>query len=148
MENYKEKLKKRVLWSPVLFVSIVLISIFGVVYKTQRSTEHIDGFITGFHLGFTAGILAVAIFYTIKYSIALRNEEKLRKLYIEEHDERTQYINSQIGGVGIAIIMIGLGVSTVIAGFVNEVMFFTSLGALFFTITVKLGLKLYYNNKY
>lgn len=148
MENFKKKLKKRILWSPFLFVIVVLISVFGIIFKARGSNEDIYDFITGFHFGFTIGILSVAVFYTIKYSIALRNEEKLRQLYIEEHDERTQYINSQIGGVGMAIIIVGLGIGTVIAGYVNEVMFFTFLGSLFFTLIVKVGLKLYYNNKY
>jgi|GEM_PF-6670044 len=48
----------------------------------------------------------------------------------------------------MAIIIVGLGIGTVIAGYVNEVMFFTFLGSLFFTLIVKIGLKLYYNNKY
>lgn len=148
MENFKKKLKKRILLSPLLFAIIVLISVFGIIYKARGSNEDIYDFITGFHFGFTIGILLVAVFYTIKYSIALRNEEKLRQLYIEEHDERTQYINSQIGGVGMTIIIVGLGIGTVIAGYVNEVMFFTFLGSLLFTLIVKNGLRLYYNNKY
>lgn len=148
MENFRVELKKRILVVPIASAVIILVTVLGIIYKAEGSNEGVSDFISGFHFGFTIGILGVSIVLAIKYAIALRDEEKLRKLYIKETDERTLYIQSQIGGAGINIIIAGLAIGTVIAGYMNEVAFFTLLGAVFFTGAVKITLKVFYNHKY
>jgi len=51
------------------------------------------------------------------------------------------------GAMGMAICNIGLGCATVSAGFFNQIVFFSLLGATAFTSLVKGFFKLYYHNK-
>lgn len=62
-------------------------------------------FIAGMSLGMCVGIAMVAIFYIIQMTLALRNEEKLKKLYISETDERIALIRTKAGGTGIVFYM-------------------------------------------
>lgn len=55
----------------------------------------------------------------------MKSDEALKKLYIEENDERGQlivYKGSVFTTVGMLIL---LALSTVVSGFINEIIFFT-----------------------
>ena len=78
----------------------------------------------------------------------MRNEKALKKLYIEENDERTIMIIQKTGAMGITICIIGLAFTTVIAGFYNQIAFFSLFGATVFTALVKGFFKLYYHRKF
>lgn len=83
-----------------------------------------------------------------KISAALKDEEKLKKLYITENDERHQYISAKIGGIGINIVIGCLTLGAVISGYFHEVVFFTLIATMLFAVIVKLVLTLVYSKKY
>jgi hypothetical protein len=87
------------------------------------------------------------IYNISKYIAALKSDEKLTALYIAENDERNRFIEAQIGGKGINVILGALALGTAISGFINSVVFITMLCALMFSTLVKVVLKLYYNKK-
>lgn len=73
-------------------------------------------------------------------------EKELKKLYIKENDERTIMIMQRTGAIGINMFIIGLGFGTIIAGFFNEIVFFTLLVATLVTSLVKGLFKIYVIN--
>lgn len=79
---------------------------------------------------------------------ALRDEAKLKALYIKETDERSLAIEEKIGGIGINLIIAGLGLSTVVAIYLNQTVFLTLLGAFAFSVLIKGGLKVYFRRTF
>ena len=145
MEKFKQTLKNRTKYV-VMYNALVLIGIsIGVFHPTAGVNDHMLGFMSGANVGMIIGIQFLCIILLTKYYSALKNEEKLKKLYIEETDERRQFIQTKIGGVAINIILLGLAAGVIIAGFYNYIVYFTLLSALIFTALVKGALKIYYN---
>lgn len=72
-----------------------------------------------------------------------KNWHRQLEQHIKENDECTIMIMQKTGAMGMAICNIGLGFSTVIAGFFNQIVFFSLLGATAFTALVKGFFKLY-----
>ena len=142
MEHFRDVLKKRLalagLYNACMIALIALGSFLGRKYA-------VPDFIMGFNTGVCVGVQAVMIYYMGKYISALKSEEKRKALYIAENDERSKYIQAQIGGVGINIILGGLALGTIVSGFFQETVFYTMLGTLIVSVLVKGALKLYYN---
>ncbi len=141
MEKFKTTLRRRISIIALYNVTTLIISTYGY-------TKNISDFMKGFQTGIFLGIQFLLIVIMFKYVKALRDEEKLKILYIAENDERRKFINSQIGGIGINIALSGLAVATIISGFYNTIIFLTLFGSLIFLVLVKGCLKLYYNIKY
>ncbi|MNP58800.1 hypothetical protein D3C76_1537480 [compost metagenome] len=87
--------------------------------------------------------MAVA-FFLVRYIKASNNEAELKKQYIEENDERSVMILQRAGTLSTAIILIGMGIASVIAGFFNPLIFYTLLTCLLFVLIVFFALWMYY----
>lgn len=104
-------------------------------------------FAIGFASGAAIGLEFLVITYMFRYQRALRNEDKLKTLYIKENDEREKYIQSQIGQLGLNLIYGGIALATIIAGFIDYTVFLTTLSILVYAVIVRGTLKLYYHHK-
>jgi len=82
------------------------------------------------------------------YAKALTSEAALKKLYIQENDERRKLIQDKIGGLGFNCMLGILAVSTTAAAFFNITVSVTLAVVLAVTAFMKSGLKIYYNRKY
>lgn len=140
MEKYKQKTQRRLIFSGI-YCAIIIIMIFVTVFG-----EH-DSIATSFALGFGVGIGAVVIFYMWKYAEALKSEERLKTLYIEENDERQKHIDAKIGSVGINISIMIIAFAMLISNYFDRTVFYTLLAVTLFIVAVKFVLKLYYNKK-
>jgi len=147
MERYRATLKKRLYGIGLYAAALTVLVCLGLLRPAGGDSEEVRAFMSGFN----AGLLAVAVVMLAlgirRYYAALRDERKLRALYIEEHDERLLAIRTRIGGTGMQIILFGLLLATIAAGFVSQTVFFTLLGALLFSAAVKAVLKIYYTKK-
>lgn len=144
MEQYRVKLKRRLAVS-AFYNAAVLALVFGIHFVGRRSNA--SDIAMGFSSGVLIGLQAVMLFFIGKYWAALRDERKLRALYIAEQDERTRFIEAQIGGIGINVIIGGLTLGVAVAVYFNPYVFFALLAALMFSLLVKGSLKLYYRKK-
>lgn len=143
MENFKKKVRSRVLWLTVIFIGLVA-SYFILLLNQDKLLQMPEG-IMSFHAGALCGIGFLLILDVFKNLRALKYEKKLKDLYIKENDERTIMIMQKTGAIGINICIISLGFAAIIAGFFNEIVFFTLLGATLFTALVKGLFKIYYH---
>lgn len=150
MENFRIVLKKRlslmVTFNVVIAVFIALTGAYVNLIST--GSEHITDMIHGFQIGIFIGLQLIMLVYISKYRNALKFESKLKKLYIEEKDERTKLINDKIGGVGSNFTLGVIATATVMSGFFHQLVFITLLGVLSFIVIVKGILKVYYRNKF
>ena len=149
MENFKKQLVSRqvLLTAGLLFAAAALI-FTGRFEKETVAPEHLRGFIDGFQVGIAAGLFAVLLIFAVKHFVAIRNPDRMKKLYIAETDERRLFIKQRTGDIGMNIISYGLVVGTAVAGNLNDTVFLTLLGGSVFVTAVRGFLKIYYNIKY
>lgn len=146
MEKFRGVLKKRVSTGIALnglaIVTIALMALYA--RKVSVPNDDIADAIHGFQVGVVLGLQLVAGVFMAKYSKALKDDNELKKLYIEENDEREKLISYKTGKVGFCVILGGIGMATVISGFFNTVVFITLLAVLVFTVIVEGVLYMYY----
>lgn len=140
MEKFKKKVKQHLIMAGIYCVIVVILNVIAVVLDSDNNA-------VAFALGFSVGIGAVVVFFMVKYLRALKDDEKLKQLYIEETDERRMYIKAKIGGKGMDLTIMFLALSMLISNFFNEVVFFTLFAATMFVVLLKFVLELYYTKK-
>lgn len=128
MEKYKEKVRLRVIYLTWIMLLTCLINI--VLLSNRSRLPEISDFIRGFQSGVFTGLLLVFLIFIVKYRKSMKSDEALKKLYIEENDERGQLIGYKVSVFTTVAMLILLALSTVVAGFFNEIIFFTLLGNL------------------
>jgi hypothetical protein len=145
MEKFAKKVKSRSLIMSLVTIFIGLTIVILMII--QNKLPNLPDFIRGYQFGITTGLIVIMVYYIVKDLISLRDEKSLRKLYIEETDERNKTIMQQTGAVGMNLCIIGLAFASIVTGFFNQIVFFSLLGATIFASTIKGILILYYNKK-
>ena len=150
MEEYRKVIKKKIgLMAAFNVLAAAFITLIVTSENmTARINEPISDFIHGFQLSIFIFLQFVMIMYITKYGKSLKNEDKLKKLYIKEHDERTTLIRNRIGGIGFNFSLGIIATAAIMAGFFNQMVFVTLLGVLIFMSLIKGFLKVYYKNKF
>jgi len=148
MEQYKDKLKKRLFFLTSCLILYIVANCVMYVYVGTKGNVNITNFIQGFQFGIGFVVMALFVYHITNYVSALRNEKKLKNIYIEETDERKLMIYQKSGSAGMTFAIGGLAGASVLAGYYDTTIFFTLLGACFFVATIRAVLKLYYQNKY
>ncbi len=147
MENFRRRIRSRIrVMAGYNSILVILIS-RGLFHPTAGTTEAASGFMSGLNVGLVLFIQLGLTYLLVKYGRAIKDEEKLETFYIYENDERRKFINNQIGGVAINILLALFALGTVGAGFFNETVFFTLLASLLLTAFVKGILKIYFIRK-
>ena len=135
MEKYKEKLK---LYNILLGVGIVVLAAFAFlavgselgwfsVLAPTAGDEHWHSAWYGYITGSSIGLLAVMVFCLIRNCRALKDEVRLKKLYVKCNDERTVQIQTLARNTTMQILLwVGL-TATVIAGYFNVTVSLTIL---------------------
>lgn len=145
MDKYKSRIKIRMNVLSLVIAAILLIYVGLIVY--HGGLPELPSFIKGFHIGVFIGAEIFLIFYLIKYRKARKHDAELKKLYIEENDERTGQILRHASSLSISASLVGLAIAAVIAGFFNSLIFYTLLAVLLFVLIVFFALLMYYSKK-
>lgn len=140
MEKFKQQLRRRILFVGVYCGIVIILDILAIFLN-------LESFAAAFGSGICWGIAAVMLFNVIRYQSSLKNEEKLKKLYIEENDERQKLIEAKIGKTSNSISIMSLVLAMIISNFFNQTVFYTLLAAVMFIVLIQLTLKAYYNKK-
>jgi len=147
MEKYREVVRKRiriVMVVTVLVVTLVLCMHFFIAKSVNGASGNLFSFLEGGVIGLDL----VAMFYMVQYRKALNDDEKLRKMYNEEHDERTQFIRQRSGFPVFTAAAAALIVGGVAAGYINSTVSYTMSACGIFIILYQLALKFYFKRKY
>lgn len=145
MDKFKIKIRKRIMLLILLFIS--LISIYFILFLNQDKLSKSSNDIMNFHGGVLSSFSILLILDILRNLRSIRDEKELKKLYIKENDERTIMIMQKTGAVGINICIIVFAGATIIAGYFNELIFFTLLGTTLFVSLIKGLFKVYYHKK-
>lgn len=146
MEKYKQKIKKRSMLYLMLFTILNVTLTFVSINRIP--ILEIDSMVKGFSSGLCVAFDFLLLYLSIRDRVIISSDEKLKKNYIKENDERKKYIRQFVGAPTTLIIYFVLVFATVISGFVNKIVFLTLIG-----VDIVIGLiitimKCYYMRKF
>lgn len=155
MEQYKEKLKITNIFLTIGCVVLAAFAILAIgselgwfrILKPIAGDSHWQSAWFGFVTGASCGIFALMLFSLIRNRRALKDEKKLKKLYVKEYDERTIQIVTLARNTAMQILLIGGLVAAVIAGYFSIPVSLTILACVFVSSITSLLLVGYYNKK-
>ena len=155
MEQFKEKLK---LTNMILAISCVILAVFAVLgfigdlglaaWMLPRGSSHWQSMWRGFVSGASSAILALMLFGLIRNVLALGNEQKLKKLYIKETDERAAQIYTKALCTAMRTALILGLVAVVVTGYFSMTVSITLLVSEFTVSILCLIFKIYFSKKY
>lgn len=144
MEQYKKKLKVRILIFSILlliFVAVLLYNQFGTSSAIKNSLSF------SFQCGFSAAGALALVFWIAKYRRALLDELKLRILYNKENDERMKAIWAKSGIPMTVILSMVLVLAGIVIGYFNETVFFVLICVAIFQLFATAAVKFFYMKK-
>ena len=155
MEQYKEKLR---ITNVFLMIGCIVLAVFAIlaigselgwfhILKPVAGDSHWQSSWNGFITGASCGILGLLVFSLIRNRQALKDEKKLKKLYVKEHDERTIQILTLARNTAMQILLLGGLVAAVIAGYFSLTVSLTILGCIVTASITSLLLVGYYSKK-
>lgn len=155
MENYKEKLKTQ---NIVMSVCIFILTLFtvlgfaaelGIVTLTPTAGDsHWQSQWRGFISGASMGVLGLMVFGLVQNLLALKDEKKLKKLYIKMHDERTIQLFHNARSAAMSVFLIGGLIAVIITGYFSVTVSITILACIVACSVLCMGFKLYYGKKF
>lgn len=155
METYREKLKVQ---NVILAIGCVVLAVFcvlgflgeaGIVNLTPSVADsHWQSSWRGFISGASIGIFALLLFGLIRNLCAMKDEKKLKKLYIKESDERqAQIVAKALCEAMRATLILGLA-AVIVAGYFSMTVSLTLLVTVLLVSLMTLAFKLYFGKKY
>ena len=148
MDKYRIRIKWRMYFGVVIIVFSVglgIIDQIGLFDKMGFFKKHEE--LWTFQLGFLTGIGLVAVVMMFKYGKALQDNAKLQMLYNKENDERLGLIKQKSGMPMLMITSVIMIFTGVIAGYVNEIVFYTLILAAMLQMILGVMVKIYYMKK-
>ena len=156
MEQYKEKLK---ITNWFLGFCCVVLAVFAVlavggelgwfhILRPMAGDSHWQSAWFGFVTGACSGLLVLMLVGLIRNLGALKDEKKLKKLYVKEHDERTIQIVTLARNTAMQILLLTGMVAVVIAGYFSITVSITILACIFASSVISLLLMAYYSRKF
>lgn len=100
MNDFKKKLKLRML---VGFAFALVMTVVNLVVWTLKP----EGFNGGFVMGIYSGIALVVLVVAVQAWRALKDEKKIKSLYIEETDERNLALARKSSRLTVLFILLG-----------------------------------------
>lgn len=154
MENYRDKLKLNNLITGLCAFLLAAFCFFmaaaeaGLIPITPAGDSHWQHMWRGFCVGAACGVLATMIFDLVRSIRALKDEKLLKKLYVEENDERTIQIWTAARAMAMRTFLMLALAAGVVAGYFNMVVSITILACAVVLSVMGALFKLYYSIKF
>ncbi len=132
MEKFEKTLKLRLVFCIVaalvgMVLMVWLILSAANISPQQKEQLAFGSFTLGFCTGISGGLTLVNIIKAVRFARAIRNEALRQKLYIEETDERKQFVRRQASNMYRTASLPLLIVATIITANFNATVFYTML---------------------
>lgn len=141
-----EDFRKKVEWRFKLDTMVCLCSL-ALYFMLKFLTKGASDFAQGISMGVFIGMELVAVYNLARTFTALRNEEKLKEMYINETDERNIAIQKETSQKGSIISTVGTAIAAIAAGFFDEKICFSLSAVLLFSALVTIIVNAYYKRK-
>lgn len=155
MEQYREELKVSCRITAVFCVILALFTVLGFVAEAGlvqltpvAGDSHWQSMWRGMVSGASFGVLALMVFGLVRALQALKDEKKLKKLYVEANDERQIKIWTSARAAAMQITLLAGLVAGLIISFFNMTIGITILALETIHAVVAFGCKVYYSRKF
>ena len=154
MDQYKKKLQSENM--VFVIVIVILAGFMALAFAGEEGLlplapvtgdSHWPSSWRGFCVGMASALLVMMIVRLIRNRLALKNQEKLKKLYIRQNDEREWEIYTKALCAAMRVCLLLGIVAVVVVGYFNATAGLTLLIAIFCVSWVCLGFMLYYRKK-
>lgn len=155
MEQYKEKLKKQNI--VLSLCSIVLLLCSALAFASEMGLvdiapsfpeKHWMSLWRGFVGGASTGLFALTAFALVRNLFAIKDEKKLKKLYVKLHDERTIQLFHNARSAAMSVFLIGGLLAVIVTGYFDPKVSITILVCVMVCSSLCIWFKLYYDKKY
>ncbi len=148
MEKYRQEIQKQIRGGAIIIaLTIALFStlhVFLYPKLTNPATLKLISYLEGLIMG-VVFVMIIQIFIRRK---ALKDETSLRKLYNEEHDERTQLIRQKAGEPLMAITGAIIMTAGAVSAYFHPIVSYSLMGAGLFVILIGILVKIWVARKY
>lgn len=156
MDNFREKLKTQ---NVIAAISCVILGLFSLLslaaelelvefFEPVAGDSHWQSMWRGFISGATAALFVAMLISLVQGIRALKDEKKLKKLYVTQNDERSIQIWTSARASSMqAFLMLGM-VASIVAGYFSATVAFTIWACLVLQSLLGLGFKVYYSKKF
>ena len=143
MDNFRKQAKKTLAgYIAILAAAVVLWGVFSTVEISVGENNS-----SNFGTGFCAGAIAFMAINILRYAAALKNDEKLKKLYSAEKDGRGKLICEKSDVSAFKAILCIVVLAAMGASFFSDTVFYTLIVVMLTIILVKEGFRFYYRRK-
>lgn len=156
MEKYYKKIKKRMIYEIILTIALIPVAIFTVILFFK-----IDGpihgntvldFLGGFINGIRGGIVTAFVIYLFSLFVrdmkSIKDEKKLKELFITEHDERRINIHEMASRTSFIIILYIVILAALVCGLFNTTISLTLFCVWLFIVITRMIATLIYSKKF
>lgn len=155
MEHFKKELQVSCRFTAVLCIILAVFSVLGfaaeaglVALTPVSGDEHWQSMWRGMISGAAMGVLALMLFGLIRSLRALKDDKKLRKLYVEANDERQIQIWTSARASAMQITLLGGLVAGLIISYFHMTVGVTILALETIHALIAFGCKIYYSRKF
>ena len=141
MEQFRKKLRRRIMLSVIFCLSGLFI--YAALIRITGAPEYTKGIL----FGVLSGSLTVSVFNIFRLMPLLQDEEKLKKAYIAETDERNTLIQKESARTVMSISIMIAALAAIAASFFNPVITLTLSANIILTGIVSIAVTAYYNKK-
>lgn len=155
MKQYRNKLKKQNIVMTVCSLVLLIFSLLGFAAEAglvslipTAGDSHWQSTWRGFMSGASMGMLGLMVFGLIRNLRALKNEKRLKKLYVQTHDERAVQLFHNARSAAMSVFLIVGLIAVILTGYFSSTVSITILVCVLFCSVLSLCFKLYYDKKY
>ena len=148
MTDYRAKLRTDncILGVGILALAAVQVLAWLEIITPAAADHRFASFWNGFIAGAAMGVTLLLLAGLVRNLLAMRSEEKLRRMYAKDYDERTIQIcqKGQAAGMRICLLLLP---ACIIAGYFSMTVFITLVAVIAAESLITGGAKLYYRGK-
>ena len=155
MEQFKEKLRiQNLIFSLLSFLMLAFFIWYQagkaewVWFPTPAGPDRFQDFWAGFTHGALIGLCLFLVFLMTRNLAAMKDEDKLRKLFIRENDERFQQIMLCARSASTQTFLFAGLAAAIIAGFFSMAVSLTISACVLANGLIALGFEMYYSRKF
>lgn len=149
MEEFRKQAQKAVkIYRAILITAVVILVVLNVIEIVCEISNINEGLGSGFGTGACASIITFMAISLGRYSAALKDDEKLKKLCIAQTDERERLIYEKTNSSSFRAIIILLGFAAMVASFFSKPIFYTIVAIIVAIAFIQVAFKFYYRRKY
>jgi len=155
MEQYKEKVRISVIIYGIAAMILGAFSLLAIISEADIISltpvvddSHWQSMWRGIICGASCGLMLLMVAFSVRYTRALKDEAFMKKIYVEEHDERQIQIWTAARALSMQIFLIGGLVAGVVAGYFSMTVSITILSCVTIQSVIGAVCKIHYSKKY